>query len=326
MRVLPQTYRQCRIQQAHCCDDEEQTATMLNNEDVEIFLNTTCEADYQELMNNYSSPFQPLYGAKEYFQDGNIRGIAFLSENETVNDFKNLSRLLTMGLKLCALLKQSGIGYQEIEYHDIEKQGIEVEEDIAFGDYYSLGIELEPEPETIKFLKKGLDNAWLRFPRCGLNECPDNGGASSSIVLHISTGLIKSTSGRFRKACISLLDALSTIMLHDLSVGVENGAAYQICESTASSLWYTLLESFKEGRADFCKVCDKPFISLDERKNKRLFCSGKCNKMHQRLEKFRRFVSEGLHEEEAAKKAGVAVSRAKAFYGCKPNITDTSPQ
>jgi hypothetical protein len=112
-------------------------------------------------------------------------------------------------------------------------------------------------------------------------------------------------------------------MLHDVSVEIKGRELFLLSTSIASSLWCAMLERFQEGRADRCRVCGKPFIALDERKNKRLYCSGACNKMHQRLLHYDQLVKEGYLDVGAAKAAGVGLDRARTFWN-KNNPTDPS--
>jgi hypothetical protein len=310
MNVIPQVTKQSRVPQLEDAGAPQDEALCFG--DVEAFVNAKSETDLEGLMGKYSDPLQPLYGLieTEWIEDAHTVKITPPSESETVNDFLNLKNLLTKAMRLCALLEHSDISRQ-----DIEESGIEIaEHDTDVGLILTYKIELESENVTRQFLEAGIENARLGFHTCYTSECPGSLEEASTFFLIIISQVILETPKSLHRACEDIFNTLSMIMMHDVSIGIEGRELPLLSRSTASSLWSLLLEGFQEGRADCCRVCGKPFIALDERKNKRLYCSGACNKMHQRFSKYDRFIKEGYLDTEAAKKAGVDLARARLFW------------
>ncbi len=81
-----------------------------------------------------------------------------------------------------------------------------------------------------------------------------------------------------------LLDALCTAHLYDVSCETTyGGVVVQNCHSVLSSLWLSLCQSFRQGRAGKCIVCGTPFIATSERSHPRIYChQDKCKKYAQR--------------------------------------------
>lgn len=78
-----------------------------------------------------------------------------------------------------------------------------------------------------------------------------------------------------------LLD-MSFDLLVDLHMGEvrtfswNGGQEARRAESVISSLWWTLLDSMRDGRLGRCAVCGKPFIATKERGKKRRYCGDAC--------------------------------------------------
>jgi hypothetical protein len=321
MIVIPLVVKQTRSQQVEGGALIEDIA--LNYNDVEAFLNADTEADFQGLMGKYSSLIQSLYGFMDvvYAEEPHSVAITALNENDTIDDYLNLKSLLVSAMKLCAL-----VGHQDTSRNDIEKLGIGITEGEAYEPLLSLRIELKSGIITRRFLDAGIDNFGKTIDRCFLSVRPDSLEQTSTFYLAINCPSIFDTPRCLHSACEAILNTLSKIMLHDVSIEIRGGKLLLASASIASSLWCILLEQFREGRADYCRVCNKPFIALDERKNKRLYCSGACNKMHQRLSRYNKMVIEGYSDEDAAKAAGVNISRARDYWKSNHHPTDPSAQ
>ena len=291
-----------------------------SHEDVEAFLEADTEAALQSLMHKYSPLFYSAYLAPS----------VPMGKSETIDDYSNLRTLLSIGVKLRALIEEPEIDIQNVEGLGIvtmQTRSSEACSDALVSNanrFLSLTIELKLGHGTRRFLEAGINH--VGYGRV-LHEPSNSSDQSPMFSLEVNSMPFSDASLNhwgYSWICGSLLDALSAIMLHDISTKTNMGIPYQSSQSIASSFWYMMTEQFREGRAGSCQVCGKPFISLDERKNKRLYCSPACNKMHQRLVRFKKLTKEGYSDKDAAKKAGVKLERALNFWKHRNEPTDTS--
>lgn len=91
--------------------------------------------------------------------------------------------------------------------------------------------------------------------------------------------------GDFREtAAIEMFDNLVNMHCSDIRFGTVSGEPKIICRSYLSSMWAVVLQTLGAGRAGRCRVCHRPFISLEERGTPREFCTvtDKCKKWEQR--------------------------------------------
>lgn len=80
-----------------------------------------------------------------------------------------------------------------------------------------------------------------------------------------------------------LLETLCSINLHDIRPILLEGDVILQCESTMSSLWLALCQSFSKARAGKCAICGTPFLSHGERGKPRIYCDNTtCKKAAQR--------------------------------------------
>lgn len=86
-----------------------------------------------------------------------------------------------------------------------------------------------------------------------------------------------------RSLATSLLETLCAINLHDIRPVLRDGDVVLQCESTMSSLWLSLCQSFSKSRAGRCAICGTPFLSHGERGKPRIYCDNTtCKKAAQR--------------------------------------------
>jgi hypothetical protein len=255
-----------------------------------------------------------------------------LGANAEATDCSNLKTLLTVAVRLRDLLRQQLIGEKAICLQDIEELGVTAKREQGIIDPYTLlghdglvitlEIELESGGEAREFLEAGIGQLRERNYTKASTDCVVSPECDARFSLSIRLSHFKVVPEDLSIACKPLLDSLSSIMLHDVSTETRNGGEpFQRPASIASSLWYTMGEMFRNGRAACCETCGKPFIAVSERRNKRLYCSRKCNKMHQRLTHYLKYVQEGHSEFDAAKKAKVSLERARAFWNERTNTS-----
>lgn len=73
------------------------------------------------------------------------------------------------------------------------------------------------------------------------------------------------------------LDLLVNIHVREVrAFSWHGGQEARHAESNISSLWWTLLDSMRDGRLGRCIVCGKPFIAIKERGKKRRYCGDAC--------------------------------------------------
>lgn len=181
-----------------------------------------------------------------------------------------------------------------------------------------------PCPQYADFLRSGIAKGYNLDRNCCVNS--DN-------VLTIkhdyrAIGFVQERKGSSSEklaaelslmAVSDVLDSLFSVHLTDVVTQTVNGGEdARVCVSPISSIWMTLVESISLGRSGRCATCGKSFIALNERGSKRRFCSQKCSKKNQRLEKFVRLTNDGVPDDEAAKESGVHIKDALQYRISKP--------
>lgn len=110
-----------------------------------------------------------------------------------------------------------------------------------------------------------------------------------------------------------LLKFLLDIHLHDVQI-VTYDVGKQLCvaKHAVAAVWVCLREELSGARAGVCRVCGKPFIASNERKEKARYCQqgGTCAKAFARARKVLEAVDAGTGLDEALDSIG-KISRRK---------------
>lgn len=90
-------------------------------------------------------------------------------------------------------------------------------------------------------------------------------------------------SNNMRTCCIDILDELSAIHLHDMTVKTEAGVPYLLPSTIVSKLWFCLTEGFREGQVILCGGCGRPIIVNKKSGEQRKTCNDACRKKKSRI-------------------------------------------
>jgi hypothetical protein len=78
------------------------------------------------------------------------------------------------------------------------------------------------------------------------------------------------------------VDSAISAHLRNASVLSKNSQELIACDDFIETVYYSLFDAFRGGRAGRCLVCGKPYISKMERGKPRRYCSDRCSKRAQR--------------------------------------------
>lgn len=80
-----------------------------------------------------------------------------------------------------------------------------------------------------------------------------------------------------RKVLEYALDGLITPNMRDVCAYTYSGGREgRKAESSIASLWWTLVDTLRDGRLGCCAACGRPFIATNERGKKRRYCGNAC--------------------------------------------------
>lgn len=280
-------------------------------EDVKRFVNADREKDYLGLLRDYSAPLQPLFGFSDRGSEQN-RGAFFeddLDDPTSVKDVMNVGTLLRAGLELCSLIDMPYASKEALE-----SRGLKINEMPWGACSVSMTLKIAESHETLEFIETGGNKVTRANTTFALSKMPYHPDGHPWYMFKGEFMDFGKSNPNTHDLCSGLLDSLSALMLHDVSIRIEDRALSIVSGSVVSSLWWSMIDASRKGRVGRCEVCDTPFIATSDRKNKRLYCSERCNKKHQRLVRFRELISQGRSGEEAAKRAGVALNTAQEYW------------
>lgn len=178
--------------------------------------------------------------------------------------------------------------------------------------------------DYLQFLSDGCDALAARPFFCDCRVEPLEGGDGRDPVL----GWAANTGGArmaitmrgapdnargWRRFMEYLLKFLLDANLHDVQL-VTYDAGKQVCvaKHAVAAVWVCLREELSGGRAAVCRVCGKPFIASNERKEKARYCqqNGSCSKAFGRARKVLEAVEAGSSLDDALGGIG-KISRRK---------------
>jgi len=183
---------------------------------------------------------------------------------------------------------------------------------------------LLPACDYLQFLSDGCDTLSARPFFCDCRVEPldsddgrdavlgwsaNRGGARMSFTVH---GLPANDAGS-KRFMGYLLKFLLDVHLHDVQVVTyDTGKQLCVAKHAVAATWVCLREELSGARAGVCRVCGKPFIASNERKEKARYCQqgGTCAKAFARARKVLGAVNEGSDLEDALDGIG-KISRRK---------------
>lgn len=232
--------------------------------DVNRFLTARSERDYSGLLQRYSTATFPLFGFRDEEDDIDLTSL---------NDCKNMQTLMKASVMLCTIARKPSSIYEDPSLLE-SLQGIPVAS-LKESDYLSeVFIPLSPSPETERYLATGVENKSPSFVQATLQRTKDD-----LVILHLFPSPF---TVNVQTKAMELLDALSRIMLGDVTLDINNNQPVIASHSSASSLWLTLMDVEKHDAVIYCEECGSPCIAKPKRRNARRFCSGRCRQKHHR--------------------------------------------
>lgn len=234
--------------------------------DVDQLLKAKSDASFQKLIHHYSLNGLNLFGTQ-------IESVG-LGYETSVNDCKSMQSLLNAGLRLSRLVKNPLLIYEDVGLYTTAMSVIEVSAKGKEQDGLSLTIPLSGGKGAGTFLKAGIGKASLNVPALKVSETNNEPKSLSLLSYAITDNPEDMLTGLF--------DALSKIMLNDLSTVVRVNKIVVTSCSLASSLWLAFLETLRTGEIITCAECGAPSFAPPKRKNQRKFCSDRCRQAHYR--------------------------------------------
>lgn len=242
---------------------------VMSFDDVKRFLDACKPRDYNRLLKEYSSALFPLFGRPD--DDPNEK--LLLTEPEkavdptTAVDCQNMSTLLRAALLLCHFADDPTCDYEELE-----GAGLIIHEEKDGADRLSIGIQLEDTPETRRFITDAINQLPPDF------EQVLSWISEGALALSIATDPIGLCDNTPQFMCDALLNRLTDLMLHGVTVRIRRRATRATPHSPASSLWLAMLEGSLSGRVGICENCSGPYVAGKERGQRRRTCSDRCRK------------------------------------------------
>lgn len=234
--------------------------------DVDQLLKAKSDASFQKLIHYYSLNGLNLFGTQ-------IESVG-LGYDTSINDCKSMQALINAGLWLSKFIKDSLLIYEDVELYTEAMSAIEISAKGNEHDGLSLNVPLSGGKGAGAFLKAGIGKAPLNVPTLKLDGV-DNQPESLSLLSYVTTV-------NPEDMLTGLFDALSKIMLNDLSTIVRVNKIVVTSCSLASSLWLAFLETLRTGEIIICSECGAPSFAPSKRKNQRRFCSDRCRQAHHR--------------------------------------------
>ncbi|MBQ9043800.1 MAG: hypothetical protein IJ111_13425 [Eggerthellaceae bacterium] len=183
---------------------------------------------------------------------------------------------------------------------------------------------LLPACDYLQFLSNGCDSLSARPFLCDCRVEPleegegrdavigwaaNKGGARMSFTVHD----VPDNARGYRSFMGYLLKFLLDVHLHDVQlVTYDGGKQLCVAKHAVAAVWVCLREELSGARAGVCRVCGKPFIASNERKEKARYCQqgGTCAKAFARARKVLEAVNDGADLEDALGGIG-KISRRK---------------
>lgn len=262
----------------------------LTAKDLDKFTTAKADKHFKTLLDEYSTPIQPLFGVEtiefdtedvpEYDGVASI-SICSVTDSTTIADCKNLSSLLRAGAMLCHLKSHGISSIAKVEDHGLLYSTEKIENSSEF-DFLTIEIPWIASSLSEAFVSTGIEKLFkgrhgtTRFDFTA--DCLEvTTGAEVDKGLYLNE--------RIKSLVAKLLDDLSMVMLNDMETFVDDARLVTIANSTASSLWAVLLDSANKGRTGLCEMCGAPFVAPSDRKNPKRFCSDRCRKRAERERK-----------------------------------------
>lgn len=183
---------------------------------------------------------------------------------------------------------------------------------------------LLPASDYLQFLSDGCDTLSARPFLCDCRVEPLEDGEGRDAVIGWAAnrgGARMSFTARdvpdnvrgYRSFMSRLLKFLLDVHLHDVQlVTYDEGKQLCVAKHAVAAVWVCLREELSGARAGVCRVCGKPFIASNERKEKARYCQqgGTCAKAFARARKVLEAVNDGVELEDALGGIG-KISRRK---------------
>lgn len=183
---------------------------------------------------------------------------------------------------------------------------------------------LLPACDYLQFLSDGCDKLSARpfFCDCSV-EALDAGDGRDAVIgwganeggarMELRMRGLPDNARGWRTFMDYLLKFLLDVNLHDVQL-VTYDAGKQVCvaKHAVAAVWVRMREELSGGRAAVCRVCGKPFIAANERKERARYCQqgGTCAKAFARARKVLEAVDGGEPLDDAL--AGIGkISRRK---------------
>ena len=235
--------------------------------DVSRFLTARSERDYSGLLQRYSAGAFPLFGLKDVEDDTDLTNL---------DDCKNMQTLMKASIALYTIAHKPSSIYENPSLLE-SVQGISLAS-LKESEYLSeVLIPLSPSPETESYLMTGVANKPPSFVRTILQRTNDD-----LVILHLFPSPLTVS---VQAKAMELLDALSRIMIGNVTMVVDNNQPIIVSHSVASSLWLALMEVENHDAVIYCEECGSPCIAKPKRRNARRFCSDRCRQKHHRRSK-----------------------------------------
>ena len=269
----------------------------LTAKDLDRFTTAKAEKHFQSLLDEYSTPIQPLFGMEtiqldpvdlaEHDGSGeppeNIGTISIcgITDSTTIADCKNLSSLLRAGTMLCHLRSHGISSVTKVEDHGLLYSTEKIADSSEF-DFLTIEIPWIASSLSEAFVSTGIEKLFKgRHGTARFDFTAD----CLEVTAEAEVDKRLYLNERIKSLVAKLLDDLSMVMLNDMETLVDDARLVTIANSTASSLWAVLLDSANKGRTGLCEMCGAPFVAPSDRKNPRRFCSDRCRKRAERERK-----------------------------------------